>query len=106
LPFSPRLSSLAGAVEFDEIYRRLGIRTVRHTVTEAGADEGQVRIAVMRFEDLLVVAELCPQLHPIVMILGTLGKKRVEGTKELRHQIVPILKTQRQTLAEVACRGM
>ena len=94
------------AVELDEIHRRVGPRAVGDAVAHAGADERQVRVAVARLDDLLLVAQLAAQLHLIVAVFAALRKQRVERAEELRHQVVLVVQPHRQALIEIAGGGV
>ena len=85
------LQRLALAVELDEIDRRIRARAIGHAVAHAGADEGQVRIAVARLDDLLLVGQLAAQVHLIVAVFAALREQRVERAEELRHQVVLVV---------------
>ena len=100
------LQRLALAVELDEIHRRIGARAIGDAVAHAGADEGQVRIAVARLDDLLLVAELAAQVHLIVTVFAALREERVERAEELRHQVVAVMEAHRQALIEIAGSGV
>jgi hypothetical protein len=94
------------AVELDEVDRRVGPCAVGHAVAHAGADEGQVRIAVSRLDDLLRIAQLAAQVHLVVTVLAALREQRREGAEELRQQIVVVVQPHAQALIEVARRGV
>ena len=95
---------LAHAIELDEIDRRLGPRAIRHAVAEAGADEGEVRVAVLRLDLLLGVAQFGAQLHPIVPVAAALRKEGVEGPEEQRQQVLAVAHARRQALIEIPRR--
>src|SRR6185503_361368 len=51
-------------------------------------------------------AQLRPQVHPIVVILGALGKQRIERADKLRKPILVVPKSRRQALIEIARGGV
>ena len=94
------------AVELDEIDRRIRARAIGDAVAHAGADEGQVRIAVARLDDLLLVGELAAQVHLIVAVFAALREQGVERAEELRHQVVAVVQPHREALVEIAGGGV
>jgi hypothetical protein len=79
----PRAAAfLMDAVKIDEIDGRPRAVDVGHTVPEAGADEGQVRIGIPGFALALFLAQLVAQLELVVAIIGPGRKELLKGPDE------------------------
>jgi hypothetical protein len=97
---------MATEAELDEVDRRLGPHAVGDAVAHAGADEREVRVAVARLDDLLLVGQLAAQVHLVVPVLAALREQRMEDAEELRHQVVVVVQPHAQALIEVAGGGV
>src|SRR5262245_19919134 len=79
------------SIEIDEVNADVLLRAKGHTVSHASANECQMRIAVLGFDDFLSIRQLRPQIHLIVAVFGAIGEQRAKGTEELRKQVIAIL---------------
>src|SRR5438270_869697 len=86
--------------------RSVRLRSVGDAVAHPGPDKGEVRIGVARLDLLLVGAQLGPQLHLVVAVLGAVREQRVEAAEELRQAIVAVVEACGQALIEIAGRRM
>ena len=93
-----------GAVEVDEVDGRERLVAVGDAVAHARADEGEVRVGVPRLDLLLLVAELAPQLHLVVAVLGVGREDGVPGVEELGEPAVVVVHPPGEALVEVARR--
>ena len=71
------------AVEIDEADRLVRPVGVGDAGAEAGGDERQVRIGVLRLDDALLGGELHPAIEPVVLVVGAL-RERWPGTRRCR----------------------
>ena len=95
--------ALVHAVEVDEVDRLARAVPVGDAVAQAGADEGQVRIGVLRLVALLLVGQLVAQLQLVVLVAGAFREDRLEDLHErLDARLAFLLEPRRQALIEVA----
>ena len=79
---------------------------VGDAVAHPRPDVGQVRIGVLRLDDLLLVGQLRSQFHAVVVIFATLREERVKRPEKLRKQVWPVVHPRREALIEIAGGGV
>ena len=94
------------AVEVDEAHRLIEPVGVRHAGPQSARHERQVRVGVLRLLRLLLLGQLGPPLHLVVLVPGPFREHRPEQLDVRHHAGLALIQPRGEALIEIAGGGV